>query len=288
MKRGIDHLVLCVSDLERAAAFYRQLGFTTTPRAQHPWGTDNNLVQLNGCFLELLTVGRPELIPATSGQKFSFGAYNSGFLSRREGMSMLAFESLDARADREEFVSRGLPPWDSFHFERSGRLPDGAQATIAFTLAFATDPRMPEAAFFCCQQHAPQYFWKPQFQTHANGAVTIDEVVMVANEPGELVDFFCKIQKRECVEEKGDSLSVSTPRGMLAVLTPAQARQRYSGLEVADSQHAPCFIGFAIHVPDLERLAGHLRANGMHFELSADSIRVGPRDAFGVVVEFRS
>ena len=64
MKRGIDHLVLCVNDLENCAAFYRQLGFTTTPRARHPWGTDNCLIQLAGSFIELLTVSRPALISA--------------------------------------------------------------------------------------------------------------------------------------------------------------------------------------------------------------------------------
>jgi len=204
-----------VSDLERAAALYQRLGFTVTPRAEHPWGTDNRLVQLNGCFLELLTVGRPELIPASSERNFSFGAYNADFLSRREGMSMLAFESHDAQADRDEFAQRGLPPFENFHFERLAKLPDGTRVRVAFSLAFATDPRMPEAAFFCCQQHAPQYFWKPQYQSHANGAKTIDEVVMVAEDPVSLADFFCKIQERQSVETSGGALMVSTPRGQI-------------------------------------------------------------------------
>ena len=33
MQRGIDHLALCVRDLEAAAARYSAFGFTTTPRA---------------------------------------------------------------------------------------------------------------------------------------------------------------------------------------------------------------------------------------------------------------
>jgi catechol 2,3-dioxygenase-like lactoylglutathione lyase family enzyme len=287
VKRGIDHLVLCVSDLERAVALYRQLGFTTTPRAQHPWGTDNSLVQLSDCFLELLTVARPELIPTSSEQHFSFGAYNSDFLSRREGMSMLAFESRDAQADRDEFASRGLTPFEDFHFERSATLPDGTQARIAFTLAFATDPRMPEAAFFCCQQHAPQYFWKPQYQSHANGAVTIDEVVMVAEEPTALADFFRKIQERESVEEGGDRLTVRTPRGTITVLTPENARQCYSGAELLDFHRGPHFLGFVVRASDLDQVAGYLRSSGIPFESSANSIWVSPKDAFGVLVEFK-
>jgi catechol 2,3-dioxygenase-like lactoylglutathione lyase family enzyme len=33
--RAIDHVVLAVRDLDRAAARYEQLGFTLTPRASH-------------------------------------------------------------------------------------------------------------------------------------------------------------------------------------------------------------------------------------------------------------
>ena len=51
MNRAIDHLVLCVRDLEAARAIYRRLGFTLTPPARHPWGTGNSLVQLQGNFL---------------------------------------------------------------------------------------------------------------------------------------------------------------------------------------------------------------------------------------------
>ncbi len=190
LKRGIDHLVLCVNDLEQSAAFYRQLGFTTTPRARHPWGTDNCLVQLTGSFIELLTVSRPSLISAAGPKTFSFGAFNQKFLAHREGMSMLVLESRDAEADREEFMTRGLPPYDKFYFERKAKLPDGSQVPVAFSLAFATDPRMPQAAFFCCQQHAPQYFWKAEYQSHVNGADKILEVIMVAAAPETFSEFF--------------------------------------------------------------------------------------------------
>lgn len=288
MKRGIDHLVLCVSDLDRAAAFYQRLGFTVTPRAEHPWGTDNRLVQMNGCFLELLTIARPELMPAATEKEFSFGAYNADFLSRREGMSMLAFESRDAQADRDEFADRGLIPFENFHFERLAKLPDGTSVRVAFTLAFATDPRMPEAAFFCCQQHAPQYFWKPQYQSHANGAETIDEVIMVAEHPMLLADFLCKIQERESVEASDDGLSATTPRGKITVLSPENARQRLSGSGFSVVSSKAHFLGFAVHVPNLERVASHLRSNDVPFKSDAESIQVSPNDAFGVLIEFRA
>jgi hypothetical protein len=66
--RGIDHLVLCVRSLEAAHETYTRLGFTLTPPAQHPWGTANRLVQLQGNFLELLAIADPKKIP--SGKTF--------------------------------------------------------------------------------------------------------------------------------------------------------------------------------------------------------------------------
>ena len=288
MKRGIDHLVLGVSDIERAAEFYRRLGFTTTPRAQHPWGTDNSLVQLTGSFLELLAVSRPELVPPSKEREFSFGEYNQEFLSRREGMSMLVFESTDARADKGEFISRGLHPFDNFHFERLATLPDGAQVTVAFTLAFATDPRMPEAVFFCCQQHAPQYFWWPEFQSHANGADAVVEVIMVAEQPIALADFFSKVQEPESIEEDGLGLTVNTPRGAIRVWTPEGVRHRYGDMDLSSFPESPYFLGFAVHVPDLDRVAAHFRSSNVAFDATPESIRVSPKDAFGVLIEFRS
>lgn len=287
VKRGIDHLVLCVKGLDLCAEFYRDLGFTTTPRAQHPWGTDNCLIQLSGSFIELLTVSRPSLIPENRPKTFSFGAFNQKFLAQRQGMSMLVLESTDAEADREEFMARGLPPYDKFYFERKAKLPDGSQVSVAFSLAFATDPRMPEAAFFCCQQHAPQHFWKAEYQSHANGAERIIEVIMVANEPEALTGFFTKLQEPDCVVKKGTDLIVQTPRGTIRVLTPAEAQGRYEIGALDGFPETPYFLGFAVQVGDLELLGNYLNNNSIPCKLSNELIRVLPKDAFGALIEFR-
>ena len=285
MKRGIDHLVLCVKDLDLCANFYRRLGFTITPRAQHPWGTDNCLIQVSGSFLELLTVSRPSLIPESRPEAFSFGAFNQKFLAMRQGMSMLVFESTNAEADRKEFMARGLPPYDKFYFERKAKLPDGSQVTVAFSLAFATDPRMPEAAFFCCQQHAPQYFWKADYQSHGNSAKKIAEVIMVANEPETFAGFFSKLQEPDCVVRKGTGLIIQTQRGTIRILTPAEAQGRYEIGSLDGFPETPYFLGFSVQVGDLKILGDYL--NNVPYKQSNELIRVLPKDAFGTLIEFR-
>jgi len=78
--RGIDHLVIAVRDLEVARQRYAAMGFTLTPVAEHPWGTINSLVQLQGNFLELLAVGNGDNIQEPGPGEFSFGAFNRNFL----------------------------------------------------------------------------------------------------------------------------------------------------------------------------------------------------------------
>ncbi len=251
MTRGIDHLVLCVHDLEVARRSYQRLGFTTTPIAHHPWGTANSLVQLQGCFLELLTVAEPGNIEPHGERTFSFGAFNQEFLARREGFSMLVFQSQDARQDQAEFAAKGLSDFAPFDFSRQARLPDGSEATVAFSLAFVTHPEMPEAVFFTCQQHAPQYFWKPDYQRHANGAHTVLEVMMAAERPTDFAAFFQALQGADSVQVDEDRLLVTTPRGNISLEAPARLAVRFPGYALPAGPETPHFVGYNISVPDL-------------------------------------
>ena len=45
---------------------------------------------------------------------------------------------------------------------------------VAFSLAFTSDARMPEAGFFTCQHHFPENFWRLEYQRHQNGAMRLD------------------------------------------------------------------------------------------------------------------
>lgn len=286
MKRGIDHLVLNVRDLMAAASFYQRLGFTTTPRAAHPFGTANRLVQLQGNFIELVTVAEPAKITAPPAGHFGFAAFCRGYLEKREGMSMLVFHSADARADQAEFVRNGLQTYAPLDFERQAVLPNGSRATVAFSLAFVTHAQMPEAAFFCCQQHAPQYFWKPEYQTHANGAHHVSKVFMVAEEPPGLRDFFACLHDADNVDHDPETLTVTTSLGDIVVTTPRLFEQRFEGLTSPHPPQTPHFAAYQISVEDLGRVKRILEAGEIGFTASQTGVRIGAGDAFGMVIEF--
>lgn len=261
--RGIDHLVLAVSDLDQAAERYEALGFRLTPRAMHPWGTSNRLVQLQGSFLEVIEVAEPGNLFPHGERSFSFGTYLNDYLQAREGLAMLVFESRDARADRDQFARRGLPDLEPFDFERQAVLPDGKSVRVAFSLAFVPAPEAPEAVFFTCQQHAPEYFWKPEYQVHPNGARFVEEVVMIADEPAALRPLLEKLQAPEAVSQNEEGLTCETTRGRVRVLTPSAYADWYGGSADPSAPKTPHFAGTRIGVDDLDALRGQLDSRGI-------------------------
>jgi Glyoxalase-like domain len=72
-------------DLDAMRAAYQALGFTITPRGQHPFGTGNSIIQLHGTYLELLSVTVPQEVPEHTAGQFSFAAFNRDYLERHEG-----------------------------------------------------------------------------------------------------------------------------------------------------------------------------------------------------------
>jgi catechol 2,3-dioxygenase-like lactoylglutathione lyase family enzyme len=286
MSRAIDHLVLCVDDLERARRFYENLGFTMTPRAEHPFGTGNSLIQLHGGFLELLAVVEPDNIVPMAPDHFSFGAFNAAFLERRQGMSQLVFQSDDARRDHTDFVAKDLTTYEPFDFSREAAAPDGSTDTLSFSLAFITDERMPEASFFVCQQHDPQHFWRPRYQRHANGAQAIAEVIMVAGNPPDLADFFTALEGPENVTPGERRLDVTTPLGRITILSPTRYLTRFPGMMLPDPPKSPYFAGYRISVSDLEETRELLRQRQIRIKEREDSLIIRPDDAFGVLIEF--
>ena len=51
---AIDHAVIAVRDLDPAAADFRALGFTLTPRGHHSIGSQNHCIMFESTYIELL------------------------------------------------------------------------------------------------------------------------------------------------------------------------------------------------------------------------------------------
>lgn len=285
-RRGIDHLVLAVSDLDAAERAYGRLGFTLTPRARHPFGTANNLAIFDGNFLELLGVDAPEKIPPHTAERFSFAAYNAEVMGRREGISMLVLDSRDARADHRNFTAQGLRTYEPVDFSRGAVQPDGSEERVAFTIVFVTDPRLPEAPHFVCQQHNPEHFWKAAYQAHANTAQRIVGATLAAEVPAEIADHYRALTGQAAVVPRAGGLRVETARGVIDILPAAEIPGRFAGVELALPALLPAYVAMTIAVADLAAAAALLEANGVPHARTDGVLRLGPAEARGAVLEF--
>ena len=189
MPRAVDHLVIAAYDLPEQAALYRRLGFQVGARNRHPWGTENHIVQFDGAFLELIGLGDEFAAPHPSEAVYPFAGFLARYLARREGLAMLVMRSVDAEADRRSFEAAGIGDFPRFDFARKGRRPDGSEVEVAFSLAFAASPALPEAGFFVCQQRFPENFWSRAAQVHPNGALGVAGLTLVCDEPAEATPF---------------------------------------------------------------------------------------------------
>lgn len=284
MPRRLDHLVICVRDLQQAALDWQKLGFTLTPTGVHPFGTSNRLAMFADNFLELLAVTDAAAVPPAGPGRFSFAAHNQDFVARgREGMSMLALHSADAHADAAHFSAHHIGAYAPFDFGRDAMLPDGRSARVEFSLAFATDPAMPGVAFFTCQQrHPPELFWKPDYQRHPNGTVRVIEVVMSAPEPARHREFLERLMNSEAELAPG-RLTAGKAGDRITVLGPAERSRRLPGF-AADA--SPRFCAARLAVADLDATRRSLTAKGVDFEISGRVLLVPSAASHGLALEF--
>lgn len=286
MARGIDHIVLCSRDLDQLESHFERLGFTLTPRAQHPFGTDNQLAQLGGDFIELLGIARPDDITASTETKFSFGGYNQSFLEAGDGFSMIALKSQGWEKDRAHFKEAGLDIYEPFEFSRQAGQPDGSEVTVGFKLTIAKTPQLPQTVFFTCDhQHEPQYFYKPQFQDHANTATGISEVMMIADQPTALTPLFDALMGPEATHRYDDSLAVDAGQAVISVTSRTGISERFLGADIG-ARSGPRFVGYGVFVSDIETTEKSIEQAGLSGQRRGNSIWLCGPETGHVIIEF--
>ena len=128
--------MLAAQEIERISEFYLALGFTLTPKADHPFGTSNRLVLFEDHFLEIVSITNPEKVANHENDNFSFATYIKEYLLQYEGLSMIALESEGWQKDRSDFLSQGLGLGAPFRFSRKAEHPNGTEVEVRFELTF--------------------------------------------------------------------------------------------------------------------------------------------------------
>ncbi len=273
---GADHVVIAVRDLDAAAAQWRGLGFTLSPRGTHSplLGTGNYTIMFEEDYLELLGV-----LTETEHNKPT-----RDFLARHEGLERTAFTTDDAAAGVAELVTRGLGAVGPIDFGRPVELPDGRKGEARFRVFLWPLSETPGGMrIFACQHLTRDTVWIPELQRHANGARRIARIELLAAVPREAAAHLARLLDQQPAAD-GDSWRVRSGRGRADFVFYDQAEftRRYPDT-VRKGAASEGAVALAIETRDHAAAAQALGALGVAHD---GMISVPAEAANGVIVSF--
>jgi hypothetical protein len=274
---GIDHAVVMVKDLDQAAANYKRLGFTVSPRGTHSahMGSGNYTIMFDPDYMELLGVLTPT----------EHNAPARAYLDTRgEGIERVAFTAVDSAAGAEEIRARGYPPVGPTDFERPVTMPNGTISAAKFrTFEWPRAETPGGIRIFACQHKTRETVWIPELMQHANGAKRLKQVVMVSPEPAKDAAHLSKMIDRDVRNEADGAVAVPSggDRADFVFLTRDQLGKRYPGVSLTGlPERGGAGLVIAADLAAAEKALG---TTGVH---SAGGIVVPPAAGNGTLLAF--
>jgi hypothetical protein len=275
---GIDHAVVVVTDLDKAASNWKRLGFTVSPRGTHSakMGTGNYTIMLGSDYIELIGI-----LAETE-----HNAPTRAFLARRgEGIERIAFTAVDAAAGAEEIRARGYTALGPTDFERPVTMPDGTLSAAKFsTFQWPIEEAPAGLRIFACQHKTRETVWIAQLQQHANAARGLKQVLAVSPEPAKAAAHLARMIDGEVRAQPDGAVAVpsGSNRADFVFLTKDQLARRYPDVALAGLPER----GGAGLVLATRDIAAAEKATGSTGVRSGGSVIVAPAAANGVLLDF--
>lgn len=271
---GIDHAIILVSDLDRAAATYRRLGFTLTERGHHTkLGTHNHCMMLQNDYLEILGVAEPAIVSPRWTE----------ILADREGPVAAALATDDAEAAAAELARRGVAVGEAVRFARPVDLPDGRRE--ARFVVTHLDPReTPGASMFFCEHLTRDVVWRPEWQRHKNGAIAIASLLAVHPQPAEAALRYERLVGADRVKQGRGRADVEFGRCVMTIVEPGDVEELSAGIAAAPSRVPARLVGMTLRVADLAQTRAHLKAAGVAHVEAPGRLVVPPAETHGVIL----
>ena len=275
---GIDHAVVMVADLDQAAANWKRLGFSVSPRGTHSakMGSGNYTIMLDPDYIELLGV-----LAETE-----HNAPARAFLARRgEGIERIAFTAIDSAAGAEEIRARGYAALGPTDFERPVTMPDGSMSAARFRIfQWPVEEAPAGLRIFACQHKTRETVWIPELMKHANGAQRLRQVLVVSGEPDKDAAHLARLMDGSERAEPDGAVAVpsGSDRADFIFLTRDQLGRRYPEVSLSGF---PSAVGQG---SCLRRPISRLRKRrvGNAGTISGGAVCVAPHEANGTLLVF--
>lgn len=242
----LDHVVVDVRDrMDEAARAFAALGFRLTARGHHTLGSMNHLAMFATDYLELLGFGaggasRPELAPFPVG------------------LNGLVFKTEDADAVHAEAQAAGLPILPVQSFSRPVEL-DGARQDAWFRTTRLDPLTIPMGRVYFCEHRTPELVWRPEFQSHPNGARAINRVIVATEKPGQTASLFRALFGPDAIAEHDGKCVIAAGSVQVELATPGAIAAEFGDAAAEPAGRAEYLAALEIKVSSLADAAELLR-----------------------------
>lgn len=240
-KAQLDHAVINVRfDMDRAEGLFRDLGFTLTPRGYHSLGSINHLMMFATDYMEL--IGLP---PGAENPRKDIAEVPLG-------INGLVFKTTNADATFEHLQSLDMAGDPPKAFTRPVALPDG-EKDAAFRTVAVRPGIFPGGRTYFCEHATPELVWRPEWQSHGNGAQAMAEFVVASDHHQQEAENFARLLHSD-VGGAGDSLAVAFMGGQLTIMSPAAYGERYGAAASPMAGRDSIFGALVVRAGSLDKI----------------------------------
>jgi len=257
----LDHVVIDVRDrVDEAMRCFSAFGFLLTPRGHHTLGSVNHLAMFAADYLELLGFG-------------DGGTTRVEIARFPAGLNGLVFKTTDADQVHRHAEAAGLPvlPVQAFsrpvtlyanRLNRVGRswevIPQVRDARFRTTRLDPTKVTMGRVYF--CEHLTPELVWRPEWQTHPNGACAITRVVVATADPQRTAVLFRDLFGGDAVTDRDGPCVMAAGTAQVELATPGAVAAEFGEAAAEPAGRAEYMAALGIRVRSLREAAQRLHA----------------------------
>lgn len=267
----LDHAVVNVhTRMNEAAAIYRRLGFTLTPRGHHSLGSINHLAMFGTDYLEL--IGLPA--SATGRQDL---------LTWPLGLNGLVWGSEDSTATHAALVEAAIPCFPPGEFTRPVALDAGPQDATFRTVRLPNETT-PAGRLYFCHHLTRNLVWRDEWRSHPNGTIGIATATIAATDPARLATLFRRMFGDAAVRAITGGHRLAVALTNVDIITHDEVARRYGPAAPARDDRPEAMVALTLRTTSLAQAAHAIHADGTISD--ATRLLVPATSTFGVTLEF--
>lgn len=243
----LDHVVVDVRDrIEEAMHRFASLGFQLTPRGRHTLGSVNHLAMFATDYLELLGFAED-------------GATRPEIARFPIGLNGLVFKTPEADLVYRQAAASGLPVLPVQSFSRPVVV-DGATRDARFRTTRLDPSKVVMGRVYFCEHQTPDLVWRPEWQTHPNGALAIARVVVATDDPRRTAMLFGNLFGGDAVADLGERCVMTAGTAKVELATPRALAGEFGEATADPAGRAEHLAVLGVRVQSLPKAAQELRS----------------------------